>query len=230
MVQAAQFDPIVVEPQLTPEKISELFAHGGESAKLDYKSEYDPSDTSHKVKLAKHVMAMANTVGGYIVIGVHDDGRRNGLDKTTVDRIDEADVRSQVAGYTSVPIPLFVAKPIEHEGQTFAIVTVLPVTHTIVVAVANGDIPGETKTLFRKGDVLVRHGSASERWTQNDAEFMLRRIVNTRKEEWLREFGHDLARLAKLSSSGGVPEINETAYELSPEDFQKLAIQLMRRP
>ncbi len=232
MVQTAQFDPIVVEPQLTPEKIRELFAHGGESAKLDYKSEYDPSDTAHKVKLAKHVMAMANTVGGYIVIGVHDDGRREGLGKTTVDRIDEAEVRSQVAGYASVPIPIFVAKPIDYEGQTFAIVTVLPVTHTIVVAIANGDIPDgtKTKTLFRKGDALVRHGSASERWTQNDAEFMLRRIVNARKEEWLREFGNDLARLTKLIGAGGVPEINETAYELSPDDFWKLAMQLMRRP
>jgi len=226
MVQTAQYDPIVVEPQLTTDKIRELFARGSESAKLDYKSEYDPSDTTHKVKLAKHVLAMANTAGGYVVVGVHDDGQRRGLYKAAVDRIDEAVVRSQIAGYTSVPIPLFVAKPIEHEGLTFAIVTVLPVTHTIVVAVADGNSPD--KTLFRKGDVLVRHGSASERWTHNDAEFMLQRIVNTRKEEWLREFGHDLARLVRLPGAS-VPEIDESAYELSMEDFQKLGIQLMRR-
>lgn len=226
-MQTAQFDPIVVEPTLTTEKVSELFQRRSESAKLDYKSAYDPSDSSQKVKLAKHVMAMANTFGGYVIIGVDDDGRRNGLSKTDIDAIDEATVRAQIAGYASVPIPLFVAKPIEHDGLSFAIITILPVTNTLVVAVADGNIPGET--LFRKGEVLVRHGSASVRWNQKDAEFMLQRIVNARKEEWLREFGHDLARLVRLSSVADVPEVDEKAYELSPEDFQKLGIRLMRR-
>jgi predicted HTH transcriptional regulator len=226
MVQTAQYDPIVVEPQLTKEKIKELFGRHGESAKLDHKSEYDPSDTTHRVKLAKHVLAMANTAGGYIVVGVDDDGKRRGLDKPALERIDEATVRSQIAGYTTVPIPLFVTKPIEHEGLAFAIITVLPVVQTIVVATAEGNSP--TKPLFRRGDVLVRHGSASERWTPADAEFMLQRIVNARKEGWLREFGHDLKRLVGLSG-GSAREIDERAYELSAEDFQKLGIELLRK-
>ncbi len=227
MVQTAQFDPIVIEPELTTEKIAELFIRSTESAKLDYKSAYDPSDTTHKVRLAKHVLAMANTAGGYVVIGVLDDGRRCGLEKTAVDRIDEATVRSQIAGYTSARIPLFVARPIEYEGLSFAIVTVLPVSGTIVVAAADGNSPDGN--LFRKGDVLVRHGSSSERWNQADAEFMLRRIVSCRKEEWVREFGSDLSRVFRVAGGASPPTVDETAYEISAEDFQNLAIQLMRR-
>jgi hypothetical protein len=227
MVQTAQFDPIVVEPRLTAEKISELFGHRGESAKLDYKSEYDPSNTTQRVKLVKHVLAMANTVGGYIVIGVDDDGCRRGLDQPELEKIDEAIVRSQIAGYASVPIPIFVAKGIEVDNLSFAIVTVLPVMDTIVVAAAEGNCP--EKTLFRKGDVLVRHGSASERWTPSDADFILRKILSGRKEEWLREFGQDLRRLVGLPATN-VSQIDEKAFELSAGDFQNLAVELLRKP
>jgi predicted HTH transcriptional regulator len=228
MVQTALYDPIVVEPRLTAEKIRELLERGAESAKLDYKSEYDPSNTDHKVRLVKHILAMANTAGGYIVIGVEDDGTRRGLASTAAERIDEAIIRSQVAGYTSTQIPIFSANSVDHDGQTFAIVTVLPLAMTVAVANAEGNSPGGN--LFRKGDVLVRHGSASERWSQADADFMLQRIANARKEEWLREFGSDLNRLIRVGVGRDSLEIDETAFDLSAEDFQKLVIRLLRKP
>jgi hypothetical protein len=76
--------------------------------------------------------------------------------------------------------------------------------------------------------VLVRHGSASERWTQADADYLLRRISQAKKDEWVREFGGDLRRLIVQEAGSPPPTVDATLYRLAPEDFQKLVIRLLR--
>ena len=228
MAETALYDPVVVEPKLTDLKVRELTSFGRESAKLDYKVELDPSDTIHKVGLAKDIMAMANTAGGYVVVGVDDTGNVVGCDATLAARLDESVIRSQVAGYTSARIPLFVDNRIIYQGKRLVVITALPMINTLVVAETDGNIP-KRSAAFRKGDVLVRHGSASERWNQADVDFLLRRIMATRKEEWIREFGNDIRTLASIAINS--PKlIGPETYDLPPEDFQKLVIDLLRQP
>lgn len=228
MASTAEFDPVVVEPKLTLEKIKEILERGMESAKLDYKSDYDPSSTTHRVRLVKHVLAMGNTAGGYIVVGVDDDGTRKGLSPPALEKIDEATVRAQVSGFTPARIPIFVDTTLEYGGMHFAVVTVLPLRDTLAIPNSDGHCP--EGPLFRKGDVLVRHGSASERWTQADADYLLRRISQAKKDDWVREFGADLRRLIVQEAGSTPPTVDATLYRLAPEDFQKLVIRLLRTP
>jgi hypothetical protein len=228
MAETALYDPVVVEPELTASKVEELLSRGRESAKLDYKRQLDPSDTAVKVALVKDVLAMSNTAGGYLVVGVSDQGKREGLTRKAAERIDEAVIRAQVAGYTTGPIRIFVNNDVESNGLRFAIITILPVSETIIVAESDGNRPGRSKPAFRKGDVLVRHGSASERWNQADVEFLLRRVIDSRKEEWLRDFGDDLRSLVgDLAGSAPLP-VGPAAFDLSAKDFQDLVIGLAR--
>jgi hypothetical protein len=229
VVRTAVFDPIVVEPQLTTEKVRELIERGRESAKLDYKETFDLSSTVHKVRLVKHILAMANTAGGYIVIGVADDGTRMGLPSGLATKLDEAAIRSQVAGYTKASVPVFVDAPVVHDSKEYAIITVLPLMDRIAVAESAGGYAdaGKQKTMFNKGDVLVRHGSASERWNQDDADYLLTRIASAQKDAWAEEFGKDLRRLSKAAGGGPLP-IDEGVYELPAAEFQKIVIDLMR--
>lgn len=228
MAETALFDSVVVEPDLTPQKIAELLGRGRESAKLDYKLTYDPSDTTARVELAKDVMAMSNTAGGYLVIGVSDDRTAEGLTEAAAGSIDEATIRAQVAGYTSARIPIFVDNGVVHEKVRFAVITVLPVRSTLVVVETVGN-RRDGRAVFRPGDVLVRHGSASERWNQADVDFLLRRVVEHRKEEWLRDFGDDLRKLIGTATPPSLGVVTEAAYESSPEDFQELVLSLLRR-
>lgn len=230
MVATAAYDPIVVEPQLNSLKVRELVERRSESAKLDYKRDYRPSEAKSKIQLVKHVLAFANTAGGYIVIGVDDDGTLAGIDKDAASRLDEATIRAQIAGYTSVPTPLFVDNKIQYQGTALAIITVLPLMDRIAVASADGQYQdGKHQSFaFRKGDVLVRHGSASERWNQNDADFLLRRASLAHKEQWLQEFSRDFNRVGQIAGGAVVPVVDERTFETPPEEFQKTVTQLLR--
>lgn len=227
MAETALFDPVVVEPELSPLKVRELLTLGRESAKLDFKRGYDPSSTAEKVEIVKDLVAMANTAGGYIVVGVADDGTLIGLSHADSQVIDEATVRAQVAGYTAASIPLFVDNKVEDDGKRYVVITVLPVAGTIAVMETVGNRPGKGAA-FRAGDVLVRHGSASEVWNQADVDFLLRRALEHRKELWLGELRRDLGRLFPLSSGEAAP-ITAAVFDESAEDFQGTVVELMRR-
>jgi predicted HTH transcriptional regulator len=138
MARAAVFDPIVVEPRLTPEKVRELVERRVESARLDYKLTYLASEAENRFRLIKHVLAMANAAGGYIVIGVTNEGSPVGLAADVLAELDEAKVRAQVATASSVPIPLFVNTGIRYVGSSLAIVTVRPATDRLIVTEIDG--------------------------------------------------------------------------------------------
>jgi hypothetical protein len=52
-------------------------------------------------------------------------------------------------------------------------------------------------TVFRVGDVFVRHGTASERWQDSDQRRLIQRVVSRRKEAWRVEFRNELAALGE---------------------------------
>jgi predicted HTH transcriptional regulator len=230
MALTAGYDPIVVEPDLTSVKVRELVTRGVESAKLDYKRLYDPSDAKSRMQLVRHVIAMANTAGGYIVIGVDDDGTPVGVDPLLIGRLDEATIRTQIAGFTSTSIPLFVNNRISFEDHALAIITVLPLDDRIAVIAADGQYSdaGRQTHAFRKGDVFVRHGSSSERWDQDDADSVLRRSARHQKQQWLQEFARDLHHVVRLAGGGSGPVIDDRVFELPPNEFQDIVLHLLR--
>jgi predicted HTH transcriptional regulator len=229
MARSSVFDPIVVEAVVTTEKVRELIERRSESAKLDYKESYQPSHRVSVVRFVKHVIAMANTSGGYLVIGVADDGTVKGLKATQTAAIDEATLRAQVTSFCDVTIPLSLQKDVTYQSAKLAIVTVLPVPDRVTVTTRDGTVPGKgSANLFRAGDVLVRHGSASERWNQADAEWITDRIVKARREQWLRDFVADFQALQRLAGTAAPIPVDRSIFERSPEEFQQTVVDLLR--
>ena len=52
----------------------------GESASLDFKSSFDPESKQDWCELIKDIVAMSNSGGGSIVVGVDDDGNLSNSD------------------------------------------------------------------------------------------------------------------------------------------------------
>jgi predicted HTH transcriptional regulator len=222
MVASAEFDPIVVEPELSEQKIEELFGRKQESAKLDYKRAYDPEQRRDVVELTKDVIAMANTAGGYVVIGVGDSGEEIGLSEKAVGKLDEAKIRAQLQAYVGTPMDLFLNKTMVRNEKRYAIITVLRSPRSPVVVEKDGQYGEKSVTVFRKGDVFVRHGSASERWNQEDVRVIYARVVEREKERWLAEVMPDVRRLIQAAVPGvaAAPSPHEILHS-DAESFER---------
>ena len=70
---------------MTDLDLSDLLGGKSEDPSVEYKAWMDTSTNEAKAKLAKHIAALANHGGGYLVFGV-EDSTREPLGETTFDR------------------------------------------------------------------------------------------------------------------------------------------------
>jgi hypothetical protein len=126
---------VVLDGDLSRERLLALIRLGREEESLDYKRSYDLTgkSTKDRVEMARDVVAMANTFGGYIVLGV--DERRTGgrltyepvgISEDHLKSLDIDRLKPQVERYlnVAVPIRLQVHHLSENEGRCFALLYV----------------------------------------------------------------------------------------------------------
>ncbi len=146
-----------------------------ETENLDFKETLDLSKRHDVLELAKDVLAMANTVGGYIVVGVENkDFHQAGIAEGAAKHLrDGASVNDKLRKIFRDLVTVHVALhrvPAEGGGEvTLALICVLPLEQMLPApedgfyeAEGEGRRP-ETKWVFRKGDMLIRKADCSTR-------------------------------------------------------------------
>ncbi len=78
----------------------DIDALDGESASLDFKSSFDPESKQDWCEVIKDIVAMSNSGGGTIVVGVDDDGNLSNSDSAPLLAVDPADVTNRIHSYT----------------------------------------------------------------------------------------------------------------------------------
>ncbi|RMD78963.1 MAG: ATP-binding protein [Lentisphaerae bacterium] len=108
----------------------EIVYAGTESDTLDYKAaqNWHKLSRSGKAKFARHCMALANTRGGYLVVGVGEDraGRPvvyQGLSEEESKSFDPTDVGSFINGCSDPPIEFDLVRPVI-DGKRYVIIVV----------------------------------------------------------------------------------------------------------
>jgi Schlafen, AlbA_2 len=131
--------------------------------------------------------------GGFIVVGADDHGGVVGIEEREQRLFDEATVRAKMLKFLPDSISLRCARH-QIDGKLLALIYVAPNAEGFAVFKTDGRYTEDNgpKTVFRAGDVFVRHGSASERWRQDDIERIRKRLVERRKEQWRRESTEEL--------------------------------------
>lgn len=153
------------DPRLDEAKLRELLRAAHEHEGLDYKRQLDLADGAAVLELVKDIAALS-AAGGYLVIGCDDGGRATGLvTEEHVILLDESRLRAKIKRYLPKPLTLRTARH-ELDGHRFVLVYVGPHPDGFVILQEDGQ--GATGHVFRRGDVFVRHGTASERWNPND--------------------------------------------------------------
>ncbi|MFS8082279.1 MAG: helix-turn-helix domain-containing protein [Ginsengibacter sp.] len=129
---------------------------------------------------------MANTAGGYVVVGVTNNFEAVGASDDVLASLDEATLRQQLRSYAAVPIDVFVNRAPELEEKKFGVITVLPTRHPLIVFEANDEYGTRSahKIVFRRGEVFVRHGSSSSVWTQADVAYLYLSCYRFSGQHW----------------------------------------------
>lgn len=162
-----------------------------ETATVDFKAEFDPKSAQDWCELVKDIVAMANSGGGSLIVGVSDDGTPSGHDVGPLLALDPAVVTDKVHSYTERQFSDFEISASARQGVTVAVIRVTGVRipmifmspGTYAVSLPNQKVT--QKTAFSRGTLYFRHGAKSEPGTSADVTAAVEREVGRVKEFWL---------------------------------------------
>jgi hypothetical protein len=196
-----------------------------ETASLDLKSDFDPTNSGEWCELLKDIVAMANSGGGRIIIGLTDDGTPTGIDSGKIRAIDPA---------------IFVDKVFSYTGVHFAGVTTQTETHaeTLVAVLVIGEAPvpmifnktgnyqtreGKQRNAFNPGTLYLRHGAKSEPATSDDMRDILDRQMKRARESLLSNL-----RQVVEAPAGAIVSISTVSAP--PSDLATRGVRLVHDP
>ena len=159
-----------------------------ESKTVDFKVKFHPDLPSDWCELIKDIVAMANSGGGTILIGVGNDGTATGdAAALKVLEIDPAVVTDKIAKYTGVQFDAFTMAKAKRAGKQIAVITIGATELPLVF-----EKPGtysinarQQKTAFGVGSLYVRHGAKSAPATSGDIARLMERYVQRVRKQWL---------------------------------------------
>jgi len=159
-----------------------------ESRYVDFKGELDLAEPGAWCEIVKDIIAMANSGGGVLLIGLDNSGAPTGFDPQPVLDVDDAVVTDQIQKYTGVHFAGFSISEERKKSHRLAAILVEGVPIPIVFTK-----PGtyaisskKQKTAFSAGTVYFRHGSKSEPGNTNDLRKVIERQLEAIRQSWLR--------------------------------------------
>lgn len=165
------------------------------TAYIDFKEGFDINSEKDRCEIVKNSVAMANSGGGVILIGVEDGGEPSGSDVTPVLDIDPAVLVDMITMYTGERFSGFKIAEIDKEGVKIAALLIESVSIPMVFVkpgtydiddMGDGGDKGDKgqQTVFESGAVYFRHGARSEPGNSSD----MTKVVGRELEKLHRSF------------------------------------------
>ncbi len=172
---------------MTKDILEKSLSSKRESKSVEFKASFDVDSNGDWCEIIKDIIAISNSGGGIILIGIRDDGRPSKANVNKILSFDHAEVVTKIHRYTSVhfeDLEIIEAKKGSEKiaailvgGSEVPMVFTKPGTYDIGNA--------KQKTAFSKGTVYFRHGAKSEPGTSEDLRKSMERQLNNIRKEWL---------------------------------------------
>ena len=202
---------IVLDGRTDLEKLPELLA-AGEGTHLDYKRVLDLNVAKAKIDLIKDMVAMSNRPGGgYILIGVEDNGAVSAVGGTIKRaQFDSANLGQIARAYIEAEIHISAQAHDLESGMEVVVVYVegrrdgLPAPFSKDGQYVGSD--GRNKTAFRNGEVVVREGSGNVPLRHAHWSELLKKRDDRLREEAQRDANdliHEVVKGLTLNNDAG---------------------------
>ena len=158
-----------------------------ESKYIDFKESFDPREKGEWCELLKDLVAMANSGGGLIIVGLDNKGRHSGKSVKPVQDLDPATITDKFLRYTGENFDGVNVQRATRGGRPIALMTVEE-SNSPLVFIKPGTYAspsGGQSRAFSQGAVYVRHGATSEPATGLDLRVVLDRKVALARDAWL---------------------------------------------
>ncbi len=165
---------VILDGDISASRLKMLIGLQREENELDFKERYDLSDRQSYVEFVCDAVAMANTEGGYLVIGVAEEKKEVnkfvpvGLSEDQVSSLDVTKLLNKIKSYidTDFQLKLQIHQLSEFDNKRLALVFVPQSTYLPIVFSKMGQYPNKKSEQhpimrFRQGDVFVRRDVAS---------------------------------------------------------------------
>lgn len=170
-----------------PDQLTTALARSKEAGDLDFKAAFDCSSAGDWLEIIKDIVALANSGGGILLIGLADDGSPSGAEINGIQSVDPADLTNRIHKYTSQHFSgfeFFECQKEEHDVCAICIAAArIPIVFTRVGTYEVAE--AKQKTAFSVGTVYFRHGAKSEPGTSDDLRTFLERELELTRKSWL---------------------------------------------
>ena len=163
-------------------RLTKCLAARRESKSVEFKEQFNPADARQSLEILKDLVAISNSGGGALAIGINNAGEACGADLRPALEFDHARYCDLVRKYTMQNFSEFELVEVEKDGIPVAVFVIDPPDFPLVF-----EKPGQyalennTKqiTVFGQGTIFFRHGAKTESGTTDD----LRRFMQVRLRE-----------------------------------------------
>jgi hypothetical protein len=163
-------------------RVTKCLAARRESRAVEFKAEFLPTDAGQAIEILKDIVAIANSGGGALAIGIANNGQPSRADVRPVLEYDHAKYCDLIHKYTLQNYCDFEIVEAVKEGSSIAVFLINAPDYPLVFE-KPGTYPVENNkrqvTAFGQGTVFFRHGAKSEHGTSDD----LRRFMQQRMRE-----------------------------------------------
>lgn len=170
-----------------PEAINRALKAKRESKHVEFKRSLDSSSTGEWCELIKDVVAMSNSGGGIIIVGLENNGSPSGVSVDEVISMDHAVIVDKVRKYTGTQFDGIELYEVQKGGNRIVVFEISPSKVPIVFSHV-GTYETEAKkqkNAFSVGQVYFRHGAKSEPGTNEDIRHAFDKYVDAIRHEWL---------------------------------------------
>ena len=172
---------------MIPVTLEQALARKRPSKYVEFRKSFDPTSEAAWLRLIRDVVAISNSGGGWILIGVATGGIPSGADVRPALTLDSARVTEQVRSLAGGPFSGVEIVRAQKDGQAIAAIAV---RGTAVPLALHAAVPLDVDSSRQRrslppSTVYFRHGARSRPGTTRDFQQLIERLVHALRAEWL---------------------------------------------